>query len=315
MAAAAARRMAPAPPEEAPPPRGVSPRTEGAGQPRRAWPAGPAAERPESSRPRSASAPASTTRRAAPPPSPSSPPAGFAPAKSSTPATQCRRARASAAPIRAAVPTSLLPSFCPRDLVRKHAQLPLIEHRAVHHADQDLFDRAVAEPVDDALHGFGRHPSARLRGVIDIGAAVDGVAGGALLSQPPQHCANRRFLEAAVEPFAHGFRCDRAVGPNQLHHLALEVAQIREGFIHYVSRLLGGICVALQRVAETLPRRKSPAETRAHSLQRRGRDPLGDRAQGGFVATACPVRLEHGELGVGGGASADNGTATVDLGG
>src|SRR5262245_7756529 len=260
---------------------------EGAEPPRQAWPVRPAAERPVSSRPPSASAPAWTTRRAAPPSMPSSAPAGFAHAGSSTPATQCRRARASAAPIRAAVPTSLLSSFCPRDLVRKYAQLALVEHRAIHHADQDLFDRAVAEPVDDTLHRLGCHPSARLRGVIDIGAAVDGVADVALLFQPPQYGANRRFLEAAVEPFAHGFRCDRAVGPNQLHHLALEVAQIREGFIHYVSRLLGGICVALQHVAETPSRRKSPAETRA-LLQRRGRDPLGDRAQGGLVAAARP---------------------------
>src|SRR5262245_13454046 len=261
MAAAAARRMAPARPEEASPPKGVSRRTEDAGRRRTAWPAPPAAEQPESSRPRSASAPASTTRRAAPPSMPSSAAAGFARAESSTPATQCRRARASAAPIRAAVPTSLLSSFCPRDLVRKHAQLSLIEHRAIHHADQDLLDRAVAEPVDDALDGLGCHPPARLRGMIDVGAAVDGMADVALLFQPPQHGANRRFLRSAVEPFAHGFRGDRAIGPNQLHHLALEVAQIREGFIHYVSRLLGGICVALQDVAETLPRRKSPAET------------------------------------------------------
>src|SRR5262249_61455218 len=95
-------------------------------------------------------------------------------------------------------------------------------------------------------------------------AAVARAAAFALCSQRPQSGGNRRFLEAPVEPFAHGFRCDRAVGPNQLHHLALEVAQIREGFIHYVSRLLGGICVALQRVAETPPRRNSPAEARAH---------------------------------------------------
>src|SRR5262245_66192042 len=105
---------------------------------------------------------------------PSSAPAGFARAGPSTPATQCRRARASAAPIRAAVPTSLLSSFCSRDLVRKHAQLPLVEHRAVDHADQDFLDRAVAEPIDDALHGLGRYPPARLRAVIGVGAVVRG---------------------------------------------------------------------------------------------------------------------------------------------
>jgi len=28
-----------------------------------------------------------------------------------------------------------------------------------HHADQNFLDGPVAEPVDDALHGFRRHPT------------------------------------------------------------------------------------------------------------------------------------------------------------
>ena len=62
-----------------------------------------------------------------------------------------------------------------RNLVGQRAQLPLVEHRVVDHADQDLLHRAVAEPVDDALDGFGRDPPARLGRVIDIGAALDRV--------------------------------------------------------------------------------------------------------------------------------------------
>src|SRR5450755_2557727 len=59
------------------------------------------------------------------------------------------------------------------DLVGQHAQLPLVEHRTLHHADQNLFDRAVAEPVDDALHGFRRHSPARFGRLVDIGSAID----------------------------------------------------------------------------------------------------------------------------------------------
>src|SRR5262249_38091642 len=84
----------------------------------------------------------------------------------------------------------------PRDLIGERTQLLLVEHGAVHHADQDLFDRSVAEPVDDALDGLGRHPSALFGGLIDIGAAIHRVRRVTLLFQPAQHRPHRRFLES-----------------------------------------------------------------------------------------------------------------------
>ena len=50
------------------------------------------------------------------------------------------------------------------------------------------------------------------------------------------------------------------------------------------------------------------------SLQRRGRDPVGHRAQRVFAAPVLLVRLEHRKLGVGRRAGADDGAAAADLG-
>src|SRR6266436_3777887 len=62
------------------------------------------------------------------------------------------RATRSAAPTPPESPASFFPSLrlCLRNLVSKHTQLPLVEHGRIHHANQDLFDRTVAEPIDDA---------------------------------------------------------------------------------------------------------------------------------------------------------------------
>ena len=118
------------------------------------------------------------------------------------------------------------------NLIGQHAQLTLVEHRRIHHADQDLFDGAVAEPVDDALDGFRRNPSARLGGLVDIGAPIHRVRGVALVFQSSQHGADGRFLERTGKPLAHGLGRDRTVGPNQLHDLAFEVAQFGQAVIH-----------------------------------------------------------------------------------
>src|ERR1700682_2363319 len=90
--------------------------------------------------------------------------ADFATEEDSSQSTRrCRGAR-SAAPTPPESSASFFPSlrFCLCDLIGKHAQLPLVEHGCVHHANQNLFDRAVAEPIDDALDRFRRNPSARL---------------------------------------------------------------------------------------------------------------------------------------------------------
>src|SRR5499427_7118433 len=62
-------------------------------------------------------------------------------------------------------------------------------------------------------------------------------------------------------------------------------------------------------------RPKDKEAERARLLQRCRRDPFGDRTQRGAGAAALGVGLEHGELRVGGCARADDGPATVDLGG
>src|SRR5215213_7133726 len=119
-----------------------------------------------------------------------------------------------------------------RNLIGQRAQLTLVEHRRVHHADQHLFDGAVAEPVDDALDGFRRNPRAGLGGLIDIGAPIHGMGGVALVFQPSQHGADRGFFQRAGKPLADGLGRDRTVGPDQLHDLAFEVAQVGQAVIH-----------------------------------------------------------------------------------
>src|SRR6266568_4435592 len=70
------------------------------------------------------------------------------------------RATRSAAPTPPEPPASFFPSLrlCLRNLVGKHTQLPLVEHGRIHHANQNLFDRTVTEPIDDALDRFRRKP-------------------------------------------------------------------------------------------------------------------------------------------------------------
>src|SRR2546429_274052 len=168
--------------------------------------------------------------------------ADFAPERDSSRSTRRLRATGSAAPTPPESPALSPPSLhlgfglglgldlglslslCLRNLVGQRAQLTLVEHLGVHHADQDLFDGAVAEPVDDALNGFRRNPRAWLGGLIDIGPSIHGVRGVALVFQSSQHGADGRFFQWAGKPFADGLGRDRTIGPNQLHDLAFEVA-------------------------------------------------------------------------------------------
>src|SRR5450631_3863237 len=94
--------------------------------------------------------------------------------------TRLRRAARSAAPTPPVSPASLFPSLRLRNLVGQHAQLPTVEHRTIHHADQNLFDGPVAEPVDDALNRFRRNPSACLSRMVDIGSPIHRVGRVAL---------------------------------------------------------------------------------------------------------------------------------------
>src|SRR5260370_40116457 len=130
--------------------------------------------------------------------------------------TRHSRESGSAAPSPPESPVSFSPSLRLglRNLVGKHPQLALVEHRRIPHADQNLFDRTVTEPVDDALNGFCRDTPAWLGRMVDVGASIHGVSCVALVFQPSQHGPDGRFLETAGEPLAHGPRRHRTLGPN-----------------------------------------------------------------------------------------------------
>src|SRR5258706_15837208 len=129
------------------------------------------------------------------------------------------RATRSAAPTPPESPASFFPSLrlCLRNLVSKHAQLPLVEHGRIHHANQNLFDRTVAEPIDDALDSFRRNPSAWLSRMINVGSAIHRVRRVALVFQPSQHGPNGRFLERTRKPFPHRLERYRTARPNSLY--------------------------------------------------------------------------------------------------
>src|SRR5262249_45065596 len=114
---------------------------------------------------------ASTGMRQAPSPTTSYARADFLRETASAQSKRRYPARRTGAPPLPVRPASFSPSLRLgfRHLIGKQAQLLLVEHRIVHHADQDLFDRTVAEPVDDALDGLRRDPTARLGGMIDVG--------------------------------------------------------------------------------------------------------------------------------------------------
>src|SRR3982751_5115446 len=111
--------------------------------------------------------------------------AGFVHEEDSSLPTRRFQPRRSAAPTPPESPALFLSSFRPRlrNLVRKRPQLPLVEHGAIHHADQNLLDGAVAEPIDDVLYGFRRNPSAGLGRKVDIGPSIHRVGRIALVFQ------------------------------------------------------------------------------------------------------------------------------------
>src|SRR5262249_47613369 len=155
-----------------------------------------------------------------------------------------------AAPIRGAGPTSPLPSLRLRNFVGQAAQLPLIDHGTIDHADQNLLDRSVAKQIDDPLDRLGGNLPAGMGRLVNVGPPIDGVTDVTLLLQSPQHGANRRFLQTPPQSLAYKFCRERAAGPDQLHHFALEVAQVRHVFASHVSLVCGSIGATLQIVAQ-----------------------------------------------------------------
>src|SRR5215471_17274603 len=106
-----------------------------------------------------------------------------------------RRAPTTAAPIPGAGPALPPPSLRLRDLVGQGAQLPLVEHGTVHHADENLLDRSVAKQIDDPLDSLGSNLPAGVRCLVHVGPTIDDMIDITLLLQSPKHRANRRFLQ------------------------------------------------------------------------------------------------------------------------
>src|SRR5258706_7890135 len=177
--------------------------------------------------------------------------ADFAHEEDSSQSTRRFREARSEAPIPPESPALFFPSLrlCLRNLVSKHAQLPLVEHGRIHHANQNLFDRTVAEPIDDALDSFRRNPSAWLSRMIKEVSAIHRVRRVALVFQPSQHGPNGRFLERTRKPFTHRLGRYRTAGPNQLHYLSFEVTQFGQALIHFLLPCEFCLLVTLQSVA------------------------------------------------------------------
>src|SRR6266481_9822494 len=191
--------------------------------------------------------------------------AGSARAGALSRAIRHRRAPASEAPIPTAGPASTLPSSRLRDLVGQHAQLLLVEHGAVHHADQNLLDRSVAEPIDDPLDGLGRNPPAGMRRLVNEGPPLDCMNDVTFLLQSPQHGANRRFLQSPRQFLAYGLSREPAISPDDLHHLAFEVAQMRYACAHCRLLLIHGSIA--NRMLRIVARRQARANSRHASFR------------------------------------------------
>src|SRR5258705_427376 len=86
--------------------------------------------------------------------------------------------------------------------------------------------------ASSGLESAGMDSITRKAGAAAVGPTLDRMDDVTLLLQPPQHGANRRFLEAPRQFLAYGLCREATIGPYQLHHLALEVAQVRHAFAH-----------------------------------------------------------------------------------
>src|ERR1700753_357735 len=108
------------------------------------------------------------------------------------------------------IPLVLLVSLGLLDALGQALQRLAVEHARIDQCDQHLLDRAVAEPVDDALDRARRDLRPGLGGAEHIGAAVHGVGDVPFFLEPPQHGANRGFLWLARQTLTDRLRGGRA---------------------------------------------------------------------------------------------------------
>src|SRR6185503_7394035 len=82
--------------------------------------------------------------------------------------------------------------------VAEAVQLGLAERLGLDHAADQLFNRTLAETIDDLAHGARREASRRFRRRVEIRAAFRLVTEISLLLQSSQQGSNRGLLQVAV---------------------------------------------------------------------------------------------------------------------
>ncbi len=110
------------------------------------------------------------------------------------------------------------------DALGEALQLGAVEDLGVDHADQQGFNGALAEPVDNAFDGAASHTLPGLGGAIEEGAVFDGVSEVALFFKAAQDGADCRVLEGAAKLLADMVGGDGAEAPDDEEDAAFEFA-------------------------------------------------------------------------------------------
>src|SRR5215831_6312013 len=139
------------------------------------------------------------------------------------------------------------------DLFPQRVELALVEHLGVHHANEDLLDRSIAELVDNAANRTGGDLSPRLGGAENIGAALDCMCDVALLFQAAQNGPHGRLLQPTRQLFAHGFRRHRVLAPDERHDCPLKLAKVRKGVIGHSALHVTLLLVAYEAAGSNVP--------------------------------------------------------------
>jgi hypothetical protein len=69
-----------------------------------------------------------------------------------------------------------------------------VDHRVIHHANQQLLDRAAAELIDDLPDGAGGERALRRGCTITVTASVDRMRNKSLVFEASEDGSNRGFL-------------------------------------------------------------------------------------------------------------------------
>lgn len=144
----------------------------------------------------------------------------------------------------------LLGGFSFVDSLAEFAECVGADQVVVDHADEQVFDGAAAEAVDDAADLLRGDVVGFDAGAIDVGQAFNVVLAVAFFLQPLQHRADRGVFQvlAARQSLAHVVCRDSTLRPHDLHGVVFECTQSGLiGFaVHYGPLVLHDI--ALQNV-------------------------------------------------------------------